>query len=736
MAKRLFCSVLCVFAFLLATACKNPASPPASKVISVEIAPTTVQVDKGEERQFTATVKVSGKAGKTVKWSLTGKLSSGTTLSDSGLLKVAADETSPELTVTVTSTVDPEKHASAKVTVPQGTVPPEVISITISPKTAIVAKGGEQQFTAEVVVAGGASQEKGWAISGETSNATNINTATGLLKIGADEGSGPITVTVTSKANSAKFDTATVTVLNPLPTPDKPSLDEFGVARWTALPSEANVVSYTVELFKDGNAVVDDNNKKTVNKGTADTYKNDFLSVMRKSAGVYTVKVIANGDNISFTNSLSSAASDSQTVVQRPQAVNLAWNGNSAQWAAGTADTYTAAIGYLVKLYINGSSDSSLEFTVKSLSHDFSEKIDSEENGIYKFTVKVLGDEYLVLGVNEPVQSPDYVILSKVWLVGTMFNNWEFPPGKLMDTDNGTFTWEGEVDANSTFRFSLTDTSTWTDKWNGSWFAPETDGTEITLDNAENDMKLFDTNTSLGATQSTENSWKITAAGWYKFIVNPSTMKLRVERPVEVTSIEKINMPPQVLKEHHYDLTVTLIGKNTDLAQVVWEIAGGHHAGTSFGTGELSNRLTVSIDEAQASLTIKVTVGGITAQSEPVPVKSPDDFGMAVVTLTVGDNGKGLGLVGGLPSDRKIFKTGGTPVTDDQLIFTVNSPNASYTYTWYVDGKKQEPSASSITLKAGELDVGYHTVRLTVLADGVYWSMPDLLGFTVAAVKE
>jgi len=748
MYKRLcvfLISALILTAFFM-TSCVEPKSPSAAK-ITISISPASATAVKGSSVEFEAEVSASDNKSVNVKWEVTGNFSDQTKIVQNSedqykaTLTIYASETASALTVTVTALRGDKKPASAAVTVTEAGEQPEVVSVTVTPKSPVAARGGNLQFEADVEVKGGASKEVKWTVTGETSGNTKINETTGFLEVGADEGNGPLTVTAVSKADSTKFDTAAVTIKNPLPSPAKPVLSAQGIASWSALADESTVISYKAELFKDGLYITDSD--AIITKGSPDTYKNDFLSVMRKSAGVYTVKVTANSNSDSFTDSLPSAASDAQTVIQRPQVTDLSWDGRTAKWTAGTGDTFTASHGFLVKLYINGSSDSSLESTEKSLSKDFSEKIDPQENGIYKFTVSAPGDEYLVLGADEPVQSPDYVILSKVWLVGTMIEGgWDsFPPGKLMDAENNdTFTWEGEVDPNSTFRFSLTDTTKWKesggDYRNGSWFAPETDGTEITLDNAENDMKRFDTDTSHGATVSTDNAWKISTEGWYKFIVNPNTMKLRVERPVEVTSIEHINVPPQVLKEHHYDLTVSLIGKNTDLAQIVWEIVGTHHTETSFGTGEFSNRLTVSFNETAETLTFKVTVGGKTMESNPVPVKSPANFGNAAVTLTVVDEGTGLGLSGGIPSDKTIFKTGGVTGVDDQLTLIVNNPNASHTYIWYVDGKKHEPPGSSLTLKASELEVGYHTVRLTVLADGVYWSMPDLAGFTVAAVRK
>ena len=730
-ARKQLCSIIFAVFILTAffmTSCEEPKSKKAVK-ISITITPEKTSVAPGGEQIFSAMVTASdGKQGE-VSWLLgTSDLSKLELLpSNQAKLKVNVNETALTLTITATSKRDKTKFATATVTVIQAD-PPRVLSVTVTPKTAVVARGGTQEFQADVKVENNAPTEVEWTVSGNTSVATTVSSS-GILSIDANEGSGPLTVTATSTFDSEESDFAIVTVLNPLPTPAKPTLDGNGVASWNALANENDVVSYTVQLLKGGENVTGEGSSKTVDKGSPGTYTNDFLAVMQKSAGVYTVIITANADGVNFANSLPSLASDPQTVVQRPQAVNLIWNGNTGTWSAGDGDTQVSTTGFLVKLYKNGSSSPDLEFTVKDTSKDFSGNIDNDNNGIYKFTVTVLGDGKLILGVTESVQSQEFFKLNVVWLVGTM-TGWAdgFPPGEQMTGENGNFIWEGDADADSTFRFSLIDTSSYENKWWGDWFAPEENGTEVTLGDNVNDMLHY--NGDIGI------SWSISAKGYYKLIVNPSTMKLRVERPVEVTRIIGINAPPQLLKGEHFDFSVRLEGKNTELAPVVWEIDGARHQNTSFGTGNDSDRLNVSIDESNATLTIKVTIGGKT-ESVTLPVKSADDFGEAVINFIVNDDGENLSLAGGLPQNKIIYKTGGTPGTDDTLLFTVSSSNSAYTYTWYVDGTKQTPSASSLTLKAANLEIGYHTVRLTVMTDkDVYWSMPELFGFTVAAVRE
>jgi formylglycine-generating enzyme required for sulfatase activity len=70
-------------------------------------------VFKGETAQFTATVTGTGMPAQTVTWAIEGVVASGTSISLTGLLTVAADETAASFTVRATSTVNSSKSGTA-----------------------------------------------------------------------------------------------------------------------------------------------------------------------------------------------------------------------------------------------------------------------------------------------------------------------------------------------------------------------------------------------------------------------------------------------------------------------------------------------------------------------------------------------------------------------------------------------------------------------------------------------
>ena len=88
---------------------------------------------------------------------------------------------------------------------------PSVTSVTVSPSTASVVKGGSLQLTHSIVSSGFAEKDVTWSIAGSNLIASTIS-PNGLLQVGTTETATTITVTATSKFDSTKKGTATITV--------------------------------------------------------------------------------------------------------------------------------------------------------------------------------------------------------------------------------------------------------------------------------------------------------------------------------------------------------------------------------------------------------------------------------------------------------------------------------------------------------------------------------------------
>ena len=119
-------------------------------ITGVVVSPETATVHQGNSQQFTATVTGSGDLSSAqVQWGVTGSssASSGTSISDSGLLTVAKDEMAESLTVTATVT-DGDQTFSDTAAVTVTRVPVE--SVTVEPSEITLMVGETYQLTATV----------------------------------------------------------------------------------------------------------------------------------------------------------------------------------------------------------------------------------------------------------------------------------------------------------------------------------------------------------------------------------------------------------------------------------------------------------------------------------------------------------------------------------------------------------------------------------------------------------
>lgn len=92
----------------------------ASSVSAITLSPATITVAPGGDVQITPTVTKTGLAMGTVQYSITGQNSSGTFISQGGVLHVSPHETSSSITVKATSVDTPSVSATATVTVGGG----------------------------------------------------------------------------------------------------------------------------------------------------------------------------------------------------------------------------------------------------------------------------------------------------------------------------------------------------------------------------------------------------------------------------------------------------------------------------------------------------------------------------------------------------------------------------------------------------------------------------------------
>lgn len=181
----------------------------SSKVYSVEITNSDVNVEKGNTIQFHSKIVSYGDGYDAVTWSLENAEKAGTTISSSGLLTVANDETADSITVKVSAEKDAGKYDTVTLSVLEKLA---IDSVAIEPQSTTLFAGDSKVFTATVI--GTDTHEVEWQLTGNNSANTTItpNGQTCTLAVGEDETAEALSIKVTSIKDPTKSATASITV--------------------------------------------------------------------------------------------------------------------------------------------------------------------------------------------------------------------------------------------------------------------------------------------------------------------------------------------------------------------------------------------------------------------------------------------------------------------------------------------------------------------------------------------
>jgi hypothetical protein len=179
--------------------------------VAVTVSPATVTVVQSQTQQFSAVVTGSSNTG--VTWKVSG---AGCTAAACGTITSGGFYTAPaaipnpsQVAVTATSIASPTKSASSKVTIESATS----VLVSVSPSTAQVFVGGQQQFSATVT--GTTNTSVKWTVAGTgcAGLVCGSISSTGLYTAPASvPTSSKVTVTATAVAAPTRSASATVTI--------------------------------------------------------------------------------------------------------------------------------------------------------------------------------------------------------------------------------------------------------------------------------------------------------------------------------------------------------------------------------------------------------------------------------------------------------------------------------------------------------------------------------------------
>jgi hypothetical protein len=231
----------------------NPPPP----VVAVSISPTSATISADGTQQFHATV--TGSSNTAVQWevnNVAGGSSQTGTISNAGLYTAPSPTTTLQVTVTAVAEADTTKKANAAVTVNPITVPPPVISVTISPISATLAVSTTQQFAA--MVTGTTNTGVTWSVDGVAGGNTTVGTVSSSGLYTAPALSGGHVVTATSVADTTKSASAAVAVISLMVSPPSVTLAPFGTGQFTASVQGTNDtdVTWSVDGVFGGNNTV------------------------------------------------------------------------------------------------------------------------------------------------------------------------------------------------------------------------------------------------------------------------------------------------------------------------------------------------------------------------------------------------------------------------------------------------------------------------------------------------
>jgi hypothetical protein len=283
----------------------------APNAVVVQVQPPSAQVGPGGSVSFAAVV--TGTAVTTVNWSVQEGAAGGAVTSAGAYTAPAAAGT---YHVVATSQADATRSAAATVTV---TSTPTV-AVAVSPKTATVAAGGTQAFTAAVT--GTSNTAVTWSLQ-EASGCGSITTA-GVYT--APAAAATCHVVARSVADTARSDTATVTVSAP-PPPVAVAINPASAAT-----NSCQTVPFSATVTGTSNTAVTWSVQEGAAGGTV------------TSAGVYTAPANAGTYHVVATSQADPTRSAVASVTVTDRIVSVAVSPTTTSVQAGGTAQFTATV--------------------------------------------------------------------------------------------------------------------------------------------------------------------------------------------------------------------------------------------------------------------------------------------------------------------------------------------------------------------------------------------------------
>ncbi|MCL2696581.1 MAG: InlB B-repeat-containing protein [Oscillospiraceae bacterium] len=326
--------------------------PIPGTVTSVTVNPGTVQVQRGgDEFPFSVTVQGTNNPAQTVTWLIEGieiidedetvvSLHPDTTIDENGVLVIDEDEMVEKIKVTATSTADVSISGTAMVTVTDEPPAMTVTSVTVTPNTMLLNRGGSFTFSA---AAAGSNAPQGvtWSVTGTNVNGTTISTD-GVLTIGSGDTRSSVTVTATSTHNTSISGSATVTIFQP--TADKVLTSITAPNAVTGIANGTTAANIVIELQAQRGTVTLGTNDGNVTANvtwTAPPASAYNPATITQQTFVVNGNVTLPGDVVN-TNNIPLTVSVNVTVnAATGQSLTITFSANNGSWSGTNSVTRT-----------------------------------------------------------------------------------------------------------------------------------------------------------------------------------------------------------------------------------------------------------------------------------------------------------------------------------------------------------------------------------------------------------
>lgn len=315
--------------------------------VSVTVSPQNTTVSLGRTVQFTGTV--TGAGSDSVNWSVNGVAGGNSivgTISATGLYTAPQTiPSNPSITVTATTQSAPQASGSATVKIQSG------IAVSITPRSANVAPGGNVTFSAAVSGAGSASSAVNWSVVSTNESGASLGE---ISPSGADAAvytapaippsQGSVSVVATSVADPSKTAAATVTISCAAVNSISPASASVTVGASQAFTASLCVapgtpVAWQVDGIARGNSSI----------GTIASTGASTASYIAPAAvpSPSSVTIVASIGTQSATATVSIVASPSISVTVSPPSATVI-TGQSASFTASVSNTSNSAVTWTV----------------------------------------------------------------------------------------------------------------------------------------------------------------------------------------------------------------------------------------------------------------------------------------------------------------------------------------------------------------------------------------------------